>query len=71
VTLIPEIPTWLSLAVILGTLLVTTMASLTKSRRDRVATSAAVPGGPASAAPDDLSNAPTSSAELVGTPSSR
>src|SRR5687767_809426 len=33
VTVIPEIPTWLSLAVILGTLLVTTVASLAKSRR--------------------------------------
>jgi tellurite resistance protein TerC len=35
VTLIPEIPTWLSLTVILVTLLVTTVASLAKSRRDR------------------------------------
>ena len=43
VTFIPEIPTWLSLAVILGTLLVTTVASLATSRRDRAATSPAVP----------------------------
>jgi tellurite resistance protein TerC len=35
VTAIPEIPTWLSLLVILGTLVVTTVASLAKSRRDR------------------------------------
>jgi len=35
VTLIPEIPTWLSLTVIFVTLLVTTVASLAKSRRDR------------------------------------
>ncbi|WP_448627973.1 TerC family protein [Geodermatophilus sp. URMC 64] len=35
VTLLPEIPTWLSLAVILGTLLVTTVASLAKDRRHR------------------------------------
>jgi tellurite resistance protein TerC len=35
VTLIPEVPTWLSLAVILVTLVVTTVASLAKNRRDR------------------------------------
>ena len=35
VTVIPEIPTWLSLAVILVTLLVTTLASLAKNKRDR------------------------------------
>jgi tellurite resistance protein TerC len=35
VTLVPEIPTWLSLAVILATLVVTTVASLAKNRRDR------------------------------------
>src|SRR3712207_3619622 len=34
VTLIPEVPTWLSLLVILVTLAVTTVASLAKSRRD-------------------------------------
>src|SRR5215217_1280628 len=44
VTLIPEIPTWLSLVVILGTLLVTTVASLAKSRRDRAAASSDLPG---------------------------
>jgi tellurite resistance protein TerC len=37
VTAIPEIPISVSLAVILGTLLVTTVASLAKSRRDRIA----------------------------------
>jgi tellurite resistance protein TerC len=35
ITLIPEVPTWLSLAVILVTLVVTTVASLAKNRRDR------------------------------------
>ena len=35
ITAIPEIPTWLSLAVILVTLVVTTVASLAKNRRDR------------------------------------
>jgi tellurite resistance protein TerC len=40
ITVIPEIPTWLSLAVILGTLLVTTVLSLRKDRRDRAATAA-------------------------------
>jgi tellurite resistance protein TerC len=34
VTAVPEIPTWLSLAVILLTLVVTTVASLAKNRRD-------------------------------------
>src|SRR3954449_4909798 len=36
-TLIPEIPTWLSLAVILVTLVVTTVASLLTNRADRAA----------------------------------
>ncbi|MGR6964959.1 TerC family protein [Geodermatophilus sp. URMC 61] len=35
VTVIPEVPTWLSLTVILATLVVTTVASLVKDRRDR------------------------------------
>ncbi|SDY01754.1 tellurite resistance protein TerC [Modestobacter sp. DSM 44400] len=35
ITVIPEIPTWLSLAVILVTLLVTTVLSLRRDRRDR------------------------------------
>src|SRR4051812_1313319 len=35
ITLIPEIPTWLSLLVILATLVVTTVASPAKNRRDR------------------------------------
>ena len=70
VTLVPEIPTWLSLAVILGTLLVTTVASLAKSRRDRVAGPVAV--GTSTAPDHDFPTAPTtSSAESVGTPSSR
>jgi tellurite resistance protein TerC len=71
VTLIPEIPTMLSLAVILGTLLVTTVASLTRSRRDRLshtpgraAGSAATPDGPSSIVP------PAPSDEVVGTSSS-
>ena len=71
VTLIPEIPTWLSLTVILGTLLVTTVASLAKSRRDRAAASSDLPGR-SSSRDDALSTAPTTpSADLVGTPSSR
>src|SRR3954451_24405477 len=37
VTAIPEVPTWLSLAVICVTLLVTTVASLAKDRRTRAA----------------------------------
>jgi tellurite resistance protein TerC len=41
ITVIPEIPTWLSLAVILGTLLVTTVLSLRKDRRDRAAAAGA------------------------------
>jgi tellurite resistance protein TerC len=35
VTVIPEIPIWLSLTVIVGTLVITTVASLAKSKRDR------------------------------------
>ncbi|MDQ3793319.1 MAG: TerC family protein [Actinomycetota bacterium] len=35
VTAIPEVPTWLSLAVILVTLVVTTVASLARNRKDR------------------------------------
>jgi tellurite resistance protein TerC len=35
VTIFPEIPTWLSLTVILATLVVTTVASLLKDRRDK------------------------------------
>src|SRR3954453_3973969 len=45
VTWIPEIPPWLSLAVIVAALLVTTVASLAKDRRDRA--QAAVPRGSA------------------------
>jgi TerC family integral membrane protein len=41
ITVIPEIPTWLSLAVILVTLLVTTVLSLRKDRRDRALASGA------------------------------
>jgi tellurite resistance protein TerC len=36
VTVVPEVPTWLSLTVIVGTLMVTTVASLAKDRRDRL-----------------------------------
>ena len=39
VTAIPEIPTWLSLAVVLGSLAVTTVASLARGRRPAVARS--------------------------------
>jgi tellurite resistance protein TerC len=34
---VPEIPIWLSLAVIVGTLVVATVASLAKTRRDEAA----------------------------------
>jgi len=51
VTLVPEIPTWLSLAVILATLVVTTVASLAKNRRDRQAAD--------DSAPDELDAQPT------------
>jgi tellurite resistance protein TerC len=37
VTAVPEVPTWLSLAVIGGTLLLTTVASLARDRRVRPA----------------------------------
>jgi tellurite resistance protein TerC len=45
VTVIPEIPTWLSLVVILATLVVTTVASLAKNRRDAAARSELATGG--------------------------
>jgi tellurite resistance protein TerC len=44
VTFVPEIPTWLSLSVIVVTLFVTTVASLARSRRD--AREAAAAGAP-------------------------
>ncbi|MGY1772061.1 TerC family protein [Blastococcus sp. SYSU D00813] len=68
VTVIPEVPTWLSLTVILVTLLVTTVASLAKDRRTRAqaartgaapapvaadTAAAAVEDGPTTAAGDD------------------
>jgi tellurite resistance protein TerC len=70
VTLIPEIPTWLSLAVILATLLVTTVASLAKSRRDRAASPhpAGTSTAPLHQPPTDPT---TSSGEPVGELSSR
>ncbi len=43
ITAIPEIPTWLSLVVILVTLVVTTVASLAKGKRDRLRAVAAEP----------------------------
>jgi tellurite resistance protein TerC len=46
ITVIPEIPTWLSLVVILVTLAVTTAASLAKGKRDRVRAVAAEPERP-------------------------
>jgi tellurite resistance protein TerC len=48
---VPEIPIWLSLAIILGTLAVTTVASLIKVRRDPSAAKA-VPGEDPRAEPD-------------------
>ena len=72
VTLIPEIPTWLSLAVILVTLLVTTVASLARSRRDRALHSAGHTAEPAVTTPDSryATVPPTPSEELTGTPPS-
>src|SRR3954463_4818614 len=46
VSVVPEIPTWLSLAVILVTLVVTTVASLAKNRRDRDERTALAAGAP-------------------------
>src|SRR5918998_1393968 len=60
VTVIPEVPTWLSLSVILVTLVVTTVASLLKNRRDaargveappRAGGAAGGPQGPPAPAP--------------------
>jgi tellurite resistance protein TerC len=76
VTVIPEIPTWLSLTVILLTLLVTTVASLAKNRRVRaqhvapdVATEAdARARDGAAVTPVDLSAVPSDSA-LAARPS--
>jgi tellurite resistance protein TerC len=71
VTVVPEIPTWLSLAVILGTLVVTTVASLARSRRDRAAVSPAPSGVPSSDPFAASSTVPTTpSAQPAGTPSS-
>ena len=75
VTVIPEVPISVSLAVILVTLLVTTVASLWRVRRDqrqRVAPEIPSAGSPSSPG-DRLPTDPTasSSAELAGTPSSR
>ncbi|TDE07417.1 TerC family protein [Jiangella asiatica] len=50
---IPEVPIWLSLAVIVGTLLVTTAASLLKSRSDERKAEAVGGGANASAATTD------------------
>jgi tellurite resistance protein TerC len=55
VTVIPEIPTWLSLTVILATLVVTTVASLAKNRRVRDER-AAVAARASAAAPVDGSH---------------
>ncbi|MGY2066630.1 TerC/Alx family metal homeostasis membrane protein [Blastococcus sp. SYSU DS0619] len=58
VTFIPEVPTWLSLAVILVTLTVTTVASLARSRRDReeharLRAETAIPEAPAGLAAEE------------------
>jgi len=50
VTLVPEIPTWLSLTVILATLVVTTVASLIKDRRDRASAASLSASGPGAGA---------------------
>ncbi|SEL10183.1 tellurite resistance protein TerC [Blastococcus sp. DSM 46786] len=69
ITLIPEVPTWLSLTVILVTLVATTVASLARSRRDReehaaLAAEAAVPQAPAGLAAEER---PAGADPAVGT----
>jgi tellurite resistance protein TerC len=56
VTLIPEVPTWLSLLVILATLAVTTVASLVKSRRDERERLAGEAAGTGPTVPDEGGN---------------
>jgi tellurite resistance protein TerC len=65
VTVVPEIPTWLSLSVILVTLVVTTIASLARNRRDR-AEHVAVP--PAAGAGDAAVRAEAGNAAAPAAP---
>ncbi|MGZ4633013.1 MAG: TerC family protein [Actinomycetes bacterium] len=58
---VPEIPIWLSLAVILGTLAVTTVASLVKVRRDPTAVAHAPAAEGAPAAESERSSGPSGS----------
>jgi tellurite resistance protein TerC len=70
VTAIPEVPTWLSLTVILATLVVTTVASLVRSRRERerhAASRADTPATPAPAEAPDGRHGETRGAS-AGTP---
>jgi tellurite resistance protein TerC len=74
VTVIPEVPTWLSLTVILATLVVTTVASLAKNRRDRRAgaVEGVVSDGPdvrdgAAARTDVVMDAPSRDGQRAGT----
>jgi tellurite resistance protein TerC len=64
---IPEIPTWLSLTVILLTLLVTTVASLAKDRRVRAERAAIAPAN-AAAATESGGSAPVTDAEAALSP---
>jgi tellurite resistance protein TerC len=74
ITLIPEIPTWLSLAVILVTLLLTTVLSLRKDRRDRAARLArqdpagVAPGGTGGTPPARRPGEPTDGRTTTGAP---
>jgi tellurite resistance protein TerC len=74
ITLIPEIPTWLSLAVILVTLLLTTVLSLRKDRQDRAARLArqdpagVAPGGTGGTPPARRPGEPTDGRTTTGAP---
>jgi tellurite resistance protein TerC len=80
VTVIPEIPTWLSLAVILVTLVVTTVASLARSRRDTErrlveraedTTPSGAAGSPSPDGPTGESGATAASAQPAPDPAAR
>ena len=57
ITVIPEIPIWVSLLFIAGTIAVATVASLAKTRKDRRASAIAEKADDADAAADAISEA--------------
>ncbi|MBB3085595.1 TerC family protein [Geodermatophilus sabuli] len=73
VTAIPEIPTWLSLVVILLTLVVTTVASLARNRRDgnRGVERSTAPAGPEVTGAADGDELPASDRRPAGDPVGR